>query len=146
MLEHAERRGVTIGFEPEPGMLIDTVESFGRLQARLPHKRLKLTLDVGHLHCQGEQPIYDWILRFGPEIVNVHIEDMVCGIHEHLMFGAGEMDFPPIIAALKVAGYQGGLHVELSRHSHAAVETARQAYAFLRPLVGGAGKRGSPAK
>ena len=29
-------------------------------------------------------------------------------------------------------GYSGGVHVELSRHSHDAVETARKALAFLR--------------
>jgi L-ribulose-5-phosphate 3-epimerase len=131
VLEHAELRGVTIGFEPEPGMLVDTVESFGQLRERMPREQLKLTLDVGHLHCQGEQPIHDWILRFGPAIVNVHIEDMISGVHEHLMFGEGEIDFGPILRTLREIGYQGGVHVELSRHSHDAVGTARRAMEFL---------------
>ena len=60
---------------------------------------------------------------------------MRAGIHEHLMFGEGEIDFPPVIAALAATGYTGGLHVELSRHSHAAVDAARRAFAFLAPLV-----------
>ena len=68
---------------------------------RAPGRTLQLTLDVGHLYCQGEVPIADYILRFGPRIVNVHIEDMRAGVHEHLMFGEGEMDFPPILAALR---------------------------------------------
>jgi sugar phosphate isomerase/epimerase len=135
VLEHAERRGVVVGFEPEPGMVIDTVASFGQLKQRLPSDRLRLTLDLGHLHCQGELPISDWIAAFGSSIVNVHIEDMRAGVHEHLMFGEGEIDFPPLIAALAATGYTGGLHVELSRHSHAAVDAARQAFAFLQPLV-----------
>jgi sugar phosphate isomerase/epimerase len=135
VLEHAERRGVVIGFEPEPGMVIDTLESFDQLRRRLPSDRLRLTLDVGHLHCQGELPISERIAAFGAAIVNVHIEDMRAGIHEHLMFGQGEIDFPPVIAALAATGYTGGLHVELSRHSHAAVDAARQAFAFLEPLV-----------
>ena len=135
VLHYAERRSVLIGFEPEPGMLVDTLASFGRLRDEMPSEVLKLTLDVGHLHCQGELPIADWIARFGQSIVNVHIEDMRAGVHEHLVFGEGEIDFPPIIAALAAVGFAGGLHVELSRHSHAAVETARQAYAFLEPLV-----------
>ena len=135
VLDHAERCGVVVGFEPEPGMVVDTLETFGRLQQQLPSDRLRLTLDLGHLHCQGEVPISDWIARFGPSIVNVHIEDMRAGVHEHLMFGEGEIDFPPVIAALAATGYTGGLHVELSRHSHAAVDAARQAFAFLRPLV-----------
>ena len=141
VLQHAERRGVVIGFEPEPGMLVDTMASFGQLREWLPSERLMLTLDVGHLHCQGELPIGRWIADYGPSIVNVHIEDMRAGVHEHLVFGEGEIDFPPIIAALAKAGFEGGLHVELSRHSHAAVETARQAYAFLEPLVAAVGRR-----
>jgi sugar phosphate isomerase/epimerase len=60
---------------------------------------------------------------------------MRAGVHEHLMFGEGEMQFPPILAALARTGYRGGLHVELSRHSHNAVETATKAYAYLQPLI-----------
>ncbi len=135
VLAHAERRGVTIGFEPEPGMFIDTLDRFAELAARLPHDRLQLTLDVGHLHCLGELPLAERIAGAPWRMVNVHIEDMRAGIHEHLMFGEGEIDFPPVIAALRAAGFAGGLHVELSRHSHMAVEAARQAYAFLAPLV-----------
>ena len=44
---------------------------------------------------------------------------MVAGVHEHLMFGEGTMDFPPIFRALHAIGYPRGVHVELSRHSHA---------------------------
>ena len=48
------------------------------------------------------------------------------------MFGEGEMDFREILGGLVKIGYRGGVHVELSRHSHDAVETARKALAFLR--------------
>ncbi len=67
---------------------------------------------------------------------NVHIEDMRRGVHEHLMFGEGDMDFAEVMAALTEIGYSGGVNVELSRHSHDAVETARRAVAFLRRLSG----------
>jgi len=50
------------------------------------------------------------------------------------MFGAGQIDFAPVLAALDEIGYAGGVHVELSRHSHDAVETARKALAFLRSV------------
>ena len=51
---------------------------------------------------------------------------------KNLMFGDGEIDFPPILRTLEEIGYSGGVHVELSRHSHDAVETARKALAFLK--------------
>jgi sugar phosphate isomerase/epimerase len=60
---------------------------------------------------------------------------MRAGVHEHLMFGEGEIDFPPVLAALAEEGYAGGVHVELSRHSHMAPEAARRAFQFLSPLM-----------
>jgi sugar phosphate isomerase/epimerase len=135
VLQHATNSGVTLGFEPEPGMFIDTVKSFHRLLQWIDAPHLELTLDVGHLWCQGELPIADYITRWAQRIVNVHIEDMRAGVHEHLMFGEGEMRFAPIIDALAMVGYRGALHVELSRHSHEAPTAAQKAYDFLRPLV-----------
>jgi sugar phosphate isomerase/epimerase len=67
---------------------------------------------------------------------NVHVEDMRRGVHDHLMFGEGEIDFRKVMGALKEIGYGGGVHVELSRHSHNAVETARKSLAFLRAALG----------
>lgn len=135
VLDYAERRGVAIGFEPEPGMLIDTMARFEQLIDALDTPALKLTLDVGHLHCQGEVPIDVVIRRWGDRLVNVHIEDMCQGVHEHLQFGEGEMEFPSILTALKEVGYTGGLHVELSRHSHDGPSAAQEAYAFLNGLL-----------
>ena len=135
VLHDAHDHGVTIGFEPEPGMFIDTMARFAEMQQRLNAPNLKLTLDIGHLHCLGELPIADYIRKWKGEIVNIHIEDMRAGVHEHLMFGDGEMDFPPIIAALRQANYRGGIHVELSRHSHEGPAAAQRAFDFLSPLV-----------
>ncbi|MAT69312.1 MAG: isomerase [Planctomycetaceae bacterium] len=135
VLQYAERREVTLGFEPEPGMFVDRMERFAELDRRLDSPRLQLTLDVGHLHCLGETPIAAVIRRWGERIVNVHIEDMRGGVHEHLLFGEGEMEFPPIIAALGEVGYAGGVHVELSRHSHVAPTAVAHAASVLAPLI-----------
>jgi L-ribulose-5-phosphate 3-epimerase len=135
VLRHATNNNVVLGFEPEPGMFIDTLKAYRRLLQWIDSPHLKLTLDLGHLWCQGELPIADYIARWGERIVNVHIEDMRAGVHEHLMFGEGEMQFPPILAALAKTGYRGGLHVELSRHSHEGPTAAQKAFDFLKPLV-----------
>jgi sugar phosphate isomerase/epimerase len=135
VVDYASEREVAVGFEPEPGMAIDTMASFERLCERLERPELCLTLDVGHLHCLGEMPIAERIRRFAAQLVNVHLEDMRAGLHEHLMFGEGEIDFPPVLQALAEVGYAGGIHVELSRHSHMAPEAARRAFEFLSPLM-----------
>ncbi|HMF14461.1 MAG TPA: TIM barrel protein, partial [Gemmataceae bacterium] len=54
------------------------------------------------------------------------------GLHDHLMFGDGEIDFGPVLRTLQEIGYDGGVHVELSRHGHEAVNTARRALEFLK--------------
>lgn len=130
-LDFADQRGVIVGFEPEPGMLIGEMSGFDELRRRLDHPRLRLTLDIGHLHCQGELPIADYVRRYAAPLVNVHLEDMRRGVHEHLMFGEGEVDFPPVLTALAEIGYAGGVHVELSRHSHMGSQAAQQAFEFL---------------
>jgi len=132
---YAEQQGVVLGFEPEPGMFIDTMDRFDELTRRVDAPSLQLTLDLGHLHCQGEVPIDEQIRRWAPRIVNVHIEDMCRGIHEHLMFGDGEMEFPPILKALREIEFAGGVHVELSRHSHVGPVVADQAFHFLHSMM-----------
>jgi L-ribulose-5-phosphate 3-epimerase len=135
VIDYAANHGVTLAFEPEPGMFIDTMDRYDELCLALDAPHFRLMLDVGHLHCLGETPIPDVIRRYGERIANVHIEDMRAGVHEHLMFGEGEIDFPPLIEALREVGYSGGLHVELSRHSHEGPSAASRAYKFLAPLV-----------
>ena len=136
ILEHAARRGLPLGFEPEPGMMIDTVARFGELQARLGEPAgLGLTIDTGHLECLGERPAADVIRPWADRIVNVHVDDMLPCRHEHLPLGTGEVDFAPLLAALAEAGSAGGLHVELPRQSHRWVETARESARFLEALL-----------
>ncbi|MFO0865410.1 MAG: sugar phosphate isomerase/epimerase family protein [Gemmataceae bacterium] len=131
LADAAAAKSVRLAFEPEPGMLVDRMSRYRELCDRVDHPSFGLTLDVGHLHCMGETPIADRIHDWSDRLWNVHIEDMRNGIHDHLMFGEGEMDFPPILRALMHIGYRGGVHVELSRHSHDAVNVARKSADFL---------------
>ncbi len=131
VLDYAAGQGVVIAFEPEPGMLIDSTENFENLLKHNEMPDLRLTLDIGHLHCQGEGPIAEIVRRWAERLVNLHVEDMKAGVHEHLMFGEGEIDFPPVFKALAESGYTGGLYVELNRHSHEAPQAAKKAMDFL---------------
>ncbi len=135
LLRHAEPSSVRLAFEPEPDMFIETMAQFSRLHETLDHRLFGLTLDVGHVHCLGDGDIEKHIQRWRRKLFNVHIEDMTPGVHEHLMFGEGDMAFPPIFAALSGTSYQGPVNVELSRHSHNAVDTARQAFELLGQYI-----------
>jgi len=136
VLDHAAIHGMALGFEPEPGMAIDTLARYGHLLDRLGSpEHLRLTVDIGHLECMGEWPLNARLRPWADRIVNIHVDDMLACRHEHLPLGAGDVDFPPILAAIAAGGYRGGIHVELPRQSHRWVETARQSAAFLAPLI-----------
>lgn len=136
VLEHAATRGMPLGFEPEPGMFIDTLARSGELIRRLGRPDLlRLTVDLGHLECMGERPAAESLRPWCGRLVNVHVDDMFACRHEHLPLGAGDVEFRPLLAALAAAGYHGGLHVELPRQAHRWFETARESAAFLRSLI-----------
>ena len=109
MIIEAQARGVTLGLEPEPGMLVERIDDWERLAAHLGQPDgLGLTLDIGHCQCLETEPIDECVRRVGRErLVHVQIEDMRRGVHEHLDFGDGEIDFPPVLAALAEIGYRG---------------------------------------
>jgi L-ribulose-5-phosphate 3-epimerase len=136
LCDYAAKRQVLLALEPEPGMLIDTMSRYEALYERVSNPLFGLTIDIGHLHCQSEEPIAEHLHRWSERLWNVHIEDMRRGIHDHLMFREGEINFGPVLAALKGIGYSRGIHVELSRHSHDAVNAARRALAFLEKVSG----------
>lgn len=132
LLEHARPLGVRLSFEPEPGMFIDTMAKYQRLHDAICDPLFGLTLDVGHVHCLADGDPAEHILRWRDKLWNVHVEDMRGSVHEHLIFGDGEMEFEPIFGALRKVDYGGPVHVELSRHSHNAVEVARKSFEFLK--------------
>ncbi len=127
--DRADALGIDIGFEPEPGMFVDTMARFDELRRRLSHPRLKLTLDVGHVRCLEDESPEAVLRRYGDILVNVHLDDHRKGVHDHLMLGEGEIDWPPVLAELETLDVPAT--VELSRHSHDAVAAAGGAHAFL---------------
>lgn len=135
LLEKAKQLGVTLALEPEPGMAVATTEQGMEVVRRVGDPVLGLTVDVGHIHCLQEGDLPSILKSVGDRLFNVHVEDMKAGVHDHLMIGEGEMDFPPIFDALKTMGYKNGVYVELSRHAHDAVRAAEQAMEFLKPLA-----------
>lgn len=136
VLDAATTAGVPLAIEPEPGHLLATIADFHRLRHALDDpEALGLTLDIGHCQCLEPLPPADCVRAAAPWLRHVQIEDMRRGVHEHLPFGEGEIDFPPVLAALAATGYQGLTVVELPRHSHAGPHYAEHSLRFLRGTV-----------
>ncbi len=135
LADAADARGIALGFEPEPGMFVESLADYRELRDRFGDPRLGLTLDLGHLECTEERPHDRWIRELAGELVNVQVDDIRGRVHDHLPLGEGEIDFPPMFRALEEVGYEGACLVELGRHSHMAPEMARRAMEALRGYV-----------
>jgi L-ribulose-5-phosphate 3-epimerase len=128
----AARAGVRLGFEPEPGHLVDTVAGWRALRDAVGHPALGLTLDLGHCLCEpGGDPVRA-IRESAADLVAVQVEDMRRGVHEHLPFGEGDLDLRGCLRALREARFPGLVGVELSRDSHRAPEMVRASREALR--------------
>ena len=134
VLAHADRHGVTLAFEPEPGMLVETLADYEELQRRLGHPRaLGLTLDIGHIVCLEPMSVTECVRRGAETLAHVHIEDMRRGVHEHLMFGEGELDLDESLRVLDEVGFSGhGRRRALAPLAHGARDGARAAMRALR--------------
>ena len=129
VVAYAGRRGVVAALEPEPGMVVETVDDYRAIADGLPG--LKLALDTGHLLVTGERDPAAAVAEFAGTLGTVTVEDMRRGEHVHLPFGEGDMDVPSILDALDAAAFGGLVCVELSRDSHRADLMMPQAFSYL---------------
>ena len=146
VVAYAGRRGVVAALEPEPGMLIETVDDYLAVADAVPG--LRLALDTGHLLVTGERDPAAAVVEFKERLGTVTIEDMRHGEHVHLPFGEGDVDVPAVLSALDAAGFAGLVCVELSRDSHRADLMIPQAFSYLslcRQNVRAAPSPGEPA-
>jgi sugar phosphate isomerase/epimerase len=137
VLAHAKGSGVRVAFEPEPGMFIARPKGFGELLTRLGSTgdALGMTLDVGHcLVTTDSIPVA--IENWKNHIVNVHLEDIADAVHDHRMFGEGELDLGGTLRALVQADFDGVASVELSRDSHRGPVAAAEAMVHIRRALG----------
>ena len=130
VLAHAEQQGIAAALEPEPGMLVETLDDWAALHATLPS--LRLALDLGHCLVTQEREPAAAVAEFAPYLGTVAIEDMRRGDHTHLPFGEGDMDIPACLDALEAIGFGGLVCVELSRESHRAHSMVPHAIAWLK--------------
>ena len=128
--DYALAKNVCVAFEPEPGMLVETVADYVTLSREFPN--LTLALDTGHCLASEECEPESAVRAMREKIGTVAVEDMRRGVHEHLFFGEGEMNIAGILAALKEINYSKLVCVELSRHSHCADRIVPSAIKFLQ--------------
>jgi sugar phosphate isomerase/epimerase len=113
VIAHAEKEGVPLLVEPEPGLLIETAEQFEEFMRHIDSPLVGLNFDIGHHYCVGDDPAAT-VPRLKRWLRHVHLEDIAATrVHHHLVPGEGAIDFPAVLQALKGIGYTGWVTVEL---------------------------------
>ncbi|HEX6955464.1 MAG TPA: sugar phosphate isomerase/epimerase family protein [Agromyces sp.] len=132
----AREHRVVLGFEPEPGMLVETVADALRLRADLGDPpELGLTVDLGHCVVVEPDGVDGALRAAGDLLVNVQVDDMLPHAHEHLELGTGSLDLDLAFRTLADLGYSGVAAIELPRHSHAAPRCAEESMARLTDVM-----------
>ena len=136
VLDAAADEEVKLLIEPEPGLLIENLEQFLDLRARVDHPYLGLNYDVGHFYCVSE-PLGETIRRLGPQIDHVHVEDIAATrVHRHLVPGDGAIDFREVFTALDEIDYHGWVTIELYPFIDDPDTAGRRAREYLSSVLG----------
>jgi sugar phosphate isomerase/epimerase len=127
--QHAEKEGVHLLVEPEPGLLIETAEQFEEFMRHIDSPAVGLNFDIGHFYCVKDEPA-PTVERLAKYIRHVHLEDIAATrVHHHLIPGEGAIDFAATLQAFQRIGYSGWITIELYPYvddpDHAA-RTARE--------------------
>ena len=113
--EIAKGCNVMLAIEPHVGGTLDTPEKAAWLVTETNHENLRMNFDVSHFHVQG----YDdekAVALCAPLAVHTHVKDGWIddqGVHFQLP-GEGDTDYPAYMRAMKAAGYDGLICVEVS--------------------------------
>jgi sugar phosphate isomerase/epimerase len=136
VVELADTAGVRLGFEPEPGMLVETVADALRLREAVGEPDLLgLTVDLGHCVAVEPSGVVGALRDAGDLLVNVQVDDMMPGVHEHLELGHGRLDLAAALSTLRDLDYRGVAAIELPRHSHDAPGAAARGIRTIRDAL-----------
>lgn len=134
--EHAEKEGVLLLVEPEPGLLIETADQFEEFMRHIASPAVGMNFDIGHHYCVKDDP-GPTIERMAKYIRHVHLEDIAATrVHHHLVPGEGAIDFAAAFRALLKIGYLDWITIELYPYVDDPDQAARTAREQILKIAG----------
>lgn len=130
ILDEADRLGVDVGIELEPGLFLEYADELKDWIARLDHPRFGANLDIGHSVVMGET-IEHAVSSLAGRIWNLHVEDLPGRKHYHTIPGDGTFDWAELKRCLLQVGYDRTLTVELYTETADPQRAAERSYSFL---------------
>jgi sugar phosphate isomerase/epimerase len=107
-LENLMRAGASLPYE-----VLDLV-------AAIDHPAIGVTLDTSHANVVGLD-LPKAIGAFGPYLIATHISDNDGSGDQHRTPGNGNIDWPPVVRALREAEYHGLFNLEIPGERHAVL-------------------------
>lgn len=133
--EHAEKEGVLLLVEPEPGLLIETADQFLEFMQHIDSPAVGMNFDIGHAYCVKDDPA-ETIPRVAKHIRHFHLEDIAATrVHQHLVPGEGAIDFAAALQAIRGINYDGWVTIELYPYIDDPDQAARTALERVRKLL-----------
>jgi sugar phosphate isomerase/epimerase len=112
-LELAERHGIALGVEPEPGNVVRDAKYARRLLDEIDHPQLKIVMDSANLlppesQTRQREVLAEAVALLGAELALVHTKD-VSPTGEAVAAGRGVVDFHDFLKGIVSTGYRGPL-------------------------------------
>ena len=112
VVDIVEAAGLNATYHPHLTTIVEGPDDIARL---LKDTRIGFCPDTAHLAAGGGDPAA-LIRRYPERIGHVHLKDAKLSPLQFLPLGEGELDFPGILEAIRAAGYDGWLMVELDSY------------------------------
>jgi len=112
-LELAERHGVALGVEPEPGNVVGNAKDARRLLDEIAMPQLKIVMDAANLlppesQTRQREVVAEAVALLGADLALVHTKD-VSPSGEAVAAGRGVVDFHNFLKGIMSTGYRGPL-------------------------------------
>jgi len=131
LVEDAGRR---MALEILPGAIVGGIDGFLRLCEHIGSDTLGLNFDTGHAWACKEN-LYLIPAKVGPRILGTHLCDNFGNENLSLRPGAGSIDWPRLVAALKACGYKGPWDIEIICPPNSVAEEYGAGRRFIEALV-----------
>ncbi len=137
LCDYAAARGVLVGIEPHVNSSLNQPATVLWLLEQVRRPNLRVAFDISHFNVQGI-PIEVSVPALAPHSCFTHVKDErgVVPNFEFLIPGEGEFDYVRYLKAMRAAGYEEDICVEVSimvqrRPGYDPIVAAEQSYATL---------------
>ena len=131
VVEIAASFGLDCTYHPHLGTIVEGPDALERLMGL---STIKFCPDTAHLTAGGGNPV-ELIEKYAARLAHVHLKDYKYATGDFLPLGQGDIDFPGVIAAVRSAGYDSWLMVELDSYDGNPTDAAVISKRYLDDIL-----------